>query len=105
MPAPGSDGEINERTAFAWQRTAVALMAAAVVLARVSSHGVGTIILLPLGLAVALTAWVFVETQDRYDHEVGLRPRPLRRGGLAPAGVAVATALLGVTELTALVLR
>lgn len=112
MPTPAGElgdagfardpGLQNERTALAWQRTALSLVAAAAVMARLtwSSIGVGAVVV--LAVATGLATWVFVESRGRYAHSarVSLRPRP--RGGRAPLALAVAAALVAATELWAL---
>ncbi|WP_460800078.1 DUF202 domain-containing protein [Nocardioides pacificus] len=101
----GAEGLANERTALAWQRTALSLMAACAIMARLTFADLGGAAFVPLGLALLLAGWVFVESRGRYAHDAGLRPRPRRRSGRAPTTLAVATVLLGATELGALVLR
>jgi uncharacterized membrane protein YidH (DUF202 family) len=100
--AQGDPGAANERTALAWQRSALALIAGAAALARLTWSELGPVALVVLGVALALSAWVFVESRLRYAHDVGTRQRPRSRGGRAPFALALATALVGATELAAL---
>ena len=92
----------NERTALAWQRTALSLVAASAILARLTwaSADIATTVL--LGVAAALSLWVFLESRWRYAHSAGVRLRPRARGGRGPLTLAVATALIGVAELVSL---
>ena len=100
--AAGDPGVANERTSLAWQRTALALIAATAILARLTWDDLGLVGLAPLALAMALSLWVFVESWARYSHDAGIRFRSRSRGGRAPLSLALATALIAVTELAAL---
>lgn len=92
----------NERTALAWQRTALSLVAASAILARLSWASADAATTLLLTLAAGLSLWVFLESRFRYAHSAGVRLRPRKRGGRGPLSLAVATALIGVAELVAL---
>lgn len=102
-PAPGDPGLANERTALAWQRTALATLAGAGIVARLTWTDLGAAAAVVLGMAGLLGLWVFVESWARYTHAAGTRRRPRSRGGRAPAAVAAAVALVAATELVALV--
>jgi len=102
--AVGDPGAANERTALAWQRTALALVAAAAVMARLTWSSLGLAAFVPLGAALALGLWVFVESWGRYAHDAGTRSRTRPRGGRAPFTLAIATTLIAGTELAALTL-
>jgi hypothetical protein len=85
------------RTTLAWQRTAFSLVAASVVLLRLTWAGLGPLALVLLAGPLGLGAWVAL---------LGRRGRRLagRAGGLAPpptGAIAAATVLLAVTELVA----
>lgn len=104
MSARATDpGLSNERTALAWQRTALTLVVAAAILARLTlgSSGAGAAIV-PV-LAIVLGLWVFGESARRYlgahRYRAGSRPR----GGRAPTAMSMATVLLCVTEVVVLV--
>lgn len=98
-------GASNERTALAWQRTALALMASAALMARLTYRELGEIALIVLSLALLLTFWIFVESWARYSHHAGIRLRArTRRGGRAPASLAAATVLITSIEMAALLL-
>ncbi|NPC96502.1 DUF202 domain-containing protein [Nocardioides sp. zg-DK7169] len=103
--AHGDPGAANERTALAWQRSALALIAGAALLARLTWSSLGVAALVVLSVALVLSAWVFVESRGRYAHDAGTRQRPRSRGGRAPLALAIATALVGATELAALAVR
>ena len=104
-PAGGDPGVSNERTALAWQRTALSLIAASAVIARLTWSRLGVVAVAALTVATLLSLWVFVESRGRYAHDAGSGSRGRSRGGRAPAAVAVATALIAVTELASLVPR
>jgi uncharacterized membrane protein YidH (DUF202 family) len=96
------EGRANERTALAWQRTALSLMAGTAILARLTFDRLGVAAVVVLGVALLLAMWVLVESRGRYEHDTGRRPRPRSRGGRAPATLAVATVVVGLTETAAL---
>jgi uncharacterized membrane protein YidH (DUF202 family) len=95
-------GRANERTALAWQRTALSLMAGAAVLARLTFDRLGMAAVAVLGVALLLALWVLLESRGRYEHDTGRRPRTRSRSGRAPAALAVATVVVGLTETAAL---
>lgn len=94
----GGEGLANERTALAWHRTALAIVAGSALITRLAYQQIGPLALLSVGVALPLGLWVFVESRARYD----TRRRARSRGGRAPAALVVATAAVGVTELAAL---
>ena len=95
-------GRANERTALAWQRTALSLMAGAAILARLTFDRLGLVAVAVLGVALLLALWVLLESRGRYDHDAGTRRRQRPRGGRAPAALAAATVVVGLTEAAAL---
>lgn len=100
--AAGDPGTANARTALAWQRTALSLVGAAAVLARLTWSTLGAVALVPLAAALVLSLWVFAESRGRYAHDAGTRSRQRPRGGRAPTAIAVAAVLIAATELAAL---
>lgn len=103
MTPAGDAGVSNERTALAWQRTALSMLAGAAIMARLTWSDLGLVAVVPLGGAVVLSGWVFWESHGRYAHHAGTRTRAQARGGRAPAALTGAIALMAVTELAALV--
>jgi uncharacterized membrane protein YidH (DUF202 family) len=95
-------GIANERTALAWQRTALSLATGAAVLARLTFDRLGVVAVVALAAALALALWVLVESRGRYAHDAAVRLRDRPRGGRAPAALAAATVLVGLTEVAAL---
>ena len=96
-------GLSNERTALAWQRTALSLVAGSAVLGRLTFARLGWLSVALVGVAVALGLWVFVESRWRYAQQLGHRPRTRPRGGRAALSLTVATLLIAITEVAALV--
>jgi uncharacterized membrane protein YidH (DUF202 family) len=93
----------NERTALAWQRTALALLAGSAIVARLTVDRIGVLAVLSLVVVLPLATWVMVESRGRYAHDAGVRQRQRPRGGRAPFVLAAATMLIALTELAALV--
>ena len=92
----------NERTALAWQRTALSLVAASAIMARLTWEAANVLPTALLAVAAALSLWVFLESRWRYAHSAGVRLRPRPRGGRGPLTLALAVALIGVAELASL---
>jgi uncharacterized membrane protein YidH (DUF202 family) len=106
MSAPSYDpGLGNERTALAWQRTALSVVAGAAVVSRLTLDRVGVAAVLATGAAGLIGIWLFLESRERYRHDAGLRLRSRGRGGRSPLALAIAVAVLALTELAALLLR
>lgn len=102
MRARSDPGVYNERTALAWQRTALALAAAAAVVARLTLERIGVVAVASVLVTMPLAVWVMAASRGRYAHTAGVRSRPRSRGGRAPAMLAVVTVLVAFTELLAL---
>lgn len=95
-------GLSNERTALAWQRTALSLVAGAAILGRLTFSRLGFVAVVLLGAAVLLCLWVFAESRWRYVQQLGRRPRARGRGGRAALSLTAATCLIALTEVAAL---
>lgn len=95
-------GAQNERTALAWQRTALSLMAGSAVLARLTFERLGLLSLVAVLIAFVLSSWVFWESRGRYAHSAGVRMRGRERGGRSSAAITAATVLIALTELAAI---
>lgn len=96
-------GVSNERTALAWQRTALALLAGAAILFGLTLERLGLVAFVALAVVMPLSAWVLVESRGRYAHDAGTGTRLRSRDGRAPSAVAVATLVLALAELLAVV--
>jgi uncharacterized membrane protein YidH (DUF202 family) len=96
-------GAANERTALAWQRTALSLLAGSAILSRITLDRLGLAAMTSVVVAVPLGSWVFFESRARYRQSAGLQRRGRPRGGRAAAALAIATVCVGLTELAALV--
>lgn len=97
----GGGGLARERTALAWQRTALSLAAASALMARLTWGTVGVAAMATLTIAVVLSCWVFVESRRRDSHDAGAPTAGSSRGGRAPLALAVCIALIAATELAA----
>lgn len=92
----------NERTALAWQRTALSLLGGAAVVARLAFDDLGLLAVLGFLVVLPLVAWVMWESQGRYHHHAGVRLRARPRGGRSPAALAVVAVVVALTELAAI---
>ena len=90
-----------ERTALAWQRTALSVAVAAAILARLTYGDLGAWALLALVVSLGLCCWVLVESRTRYRGRVGLGAGRAGLGGWA-AALCVCVVVMGLTELAAL---
>ena len=91
----GDRGRSDERTGLAWQRTALAVLAAAAFLTRLTFHDLGMAVFVVLGLTSALCLWVLLEGGSRYR-------RGYDRGGRAAGALTLAVVTLAGAELAAL---
>lgn len=92
----------NERTALAWQRTALGVLAAAAIVARYTFDEIGLRALVSVLAALPLALWLLVESRARYLHDDGVRLRPGLRGGRAMLALTIATLTIGLTEMATL---
>jgi uncharacterized membrane protein YidH (DUF202 family) len=96
-------GAQNERTALAWQRTALSLMAGSAVLARLTYDRLGLLSLAGVLIAFVLSGWVFWDSRGRYAHSAGVRTRRHGRGGRSGAALTLAVVSISLTELAAII--
>lgn len=102
---PEPPGLANERTALAWQRTALSVVVAALVVARLSIGRVGLGVVVVTVAGVVLGGWVALEGLGRYRARHGAAGRPGRgRGGRATALLTVTVVVVALTELAAIAL-
>jgi uncharacterized membrane protein YidH (DUF202 family) len=104
MKSALDDGRANERTALAWQRTALSLAAASALLSRLTFERAGWVALLS-AVALPLSLSVLLESRLRYSHDAVIRTHRRPRDGRAPAALALATVALAASELAALLVR
>jgi uncharacterized membrane protein YidH (DUF202 family) len=97
--APGVQ---KERTALAWQRTALSLMVAAVVTARLTYERLGPAAVVVTGVGLAASGWVFWTSRSRYRHHARLHAARGERGGRSGLALAATVVLLAATELASL---
>ncbi len=100
-PGEGRPGMPNERTALAWQRTALAVLGGSALMARLTLRSSGPAALLILAVALPLSAWVLVESRLRYRARARQWQVP-PRGGLFPTALTLATLAVAAAELVAL---
>ena len=108
-------GAQPERTALAWQRTALATAAGSAIVARHSVGPLGPAALVIMGVSIGLALTAFTlgrrrylagPTESRLSATEGRRRWDLpRRDGLAPALLSLAVLSLAATELSAAALR
>ncbi len=96
-------GTPNERTALAWQRTALSLMVAAVAVVRLTFGDLGPVALVVLACSLPLAAWVLVESRLRYRDRAEVAKRRRAHDGLAGLVLTIVLASLALTELAAIV--
>lgn len=101
MDAALDDGRGNERTALAWQRTALSLTAASALMSRLAFERLGWVALLN-AIALPLSVSVLLESRLRYSHGAGIRPRRRPPDGRAPAALAFASVATAATALVAM---
>lgn len=89
----GDAGESHERTALAWQRTALALVAGSAVLTRLTFERLGLLALLSVGVAAPLGLWLFLVSRGRHRFEA------------APLVLTLATSAVALVEIAALLVR
>ncbi|MGW0040869.1 DUF202 domain-containing protein [Rhodococcus sp. NPDC003348] len=94
-------GLANERTALAWQRTALSVMVGAAVIARLVGRAWAPAIVALLAGSALLGAWVFGGSGARYARHAGRRRQGRARSGLPPLTLASAVCLVGAGELIA----
>ncbi|MGH3413277.1 MAG: DUF202 domain-containing protein [Marmoricola sp.] len=95
----------TERTALAWQRTALSLVAGAAALSRLTYHWLGMWSLACLLVALPFGVWVIARSRPGDGPEASTRRPRLRHDGIAGACLVAMTVVLGTTELVALTLR
>jgi uncharacterized membrane protein YidH (DUF202 family) len=92
---PEDPGTAGARTALAWQRTALTVLAGALVLSRLTLDALGPAAFVVVVVSVPLAVWVLVESRFRHR-------RGTLQGGRAAAGLTAAVVALAATELVAL---
>jgi uncharacterized membrane protein YidH (DUF202 family) len=75
-------GVYNERTALAWQRTALALMAGAAIISRLSLDSLSVFAVVAVAVAVPVGVWVLWASRQRYRAHASLQREPRVRGGV-----------------------
>jgi putative membrane protein len=97
--APRDPGLQPERTALAWQRSALALAAATIVVGRLTFNTVGLVALLVVALGLAHVAVIFATAQRHYRIRTGVQQAKRWPTGVHAALLSLQVAALGVLEL------
>jgi len=99
---PFDPGLQNERTAMSWDRTALALFAASLLVARLNASETGIVGWLLALAGLVITVWIMVTARARYRtaHRALHAAAPLPDGRLA-AAVAALTAIAASIEVVA----
>lgn len=98
---PGS-GVYYERTALAWQRTALALVAGAAIVSRLALDRLGVLAGVSVVVAAPVMVWVLWASRRRDHSHSWTRPALHQRGGRAAAALAGVCVVIALTEMAAL---
>ena len=101
----GDASESHERTALAWQRTALALVAGSAVLTRLTIDRLGLLALLSVGVAAPLGLWLLLESRFRHRHKAGNAGPTQTLNAAAPLVLMLATSVVALVEIAALLAR
>ena len=105
MAGEDDRGRANERTALAWQRTALSLLGAALILARLTYDRIGPFALTFLAIAVPATTWALLVGRQRYVAQATTSAAVSPRGGRSAFVVTALTVSLAATEGVAMLAR
>lgn len=95
-------GGQGERTALAWNRTALAILGVAAAITRVTFERFGVPSLACLGLTLPLALWIFWTTSTRFRQPRTLKVAVSQPHGAVNASLAAMIVILGLAEVTAL---
>jgi uncharacterized membrane protein YidH (DUF202 family) len=98
-PRPRDPGLQPERTTLAWQRSALALAGATIVVGRLTFGTVGLVALLVVALGVGHAAVIFATAQQHYRIRTGDSTATQWPTGVHAALLCVQVTALGVLEL------
>jgi putative membrane protein len=98
-PVQRDPGLQPERTALAWQRSALALAAATIVVGRLTFSAVGLVALLVVALGVVHAAVIFATAQRHYRLRTGEPHLSTWPTGVHAALLSAQVAALGVLEI------
>lgn len=101
QPASGAQ---NERTALAWQRTALSVVIGAALVSRLAMGSIGPIAFAALVIAVPVSGWIILTSTHRYRRRLGWMHGLAidRRDGRSELGLAAVVATLALVETAAL---
>ncbi|MBF4161674.1 DUF202 domain-containing protein [Nocardioides acrostichi] len=95
-------GAQPERTALAWQRTALSIVGGSLAAARIAYESIGLVALLDLLVALPLAGFALWVSRSDYMARAGRSRGTSISPGLAGAALVLAIVLLGLVELAAL---
>ncbi len=101
----GDAGESHERTALAWQRTALALVAGSAVLTRLTFERLGLLALISVGVVAPLGLWLMLESRGRHRRTAGPAATTRTGSAAAPLVLTLATSAVAIVEIAALLVR
>ena len=103
--AGGRDvGLQNERTALAWQRTALSLIVGSAIVSKVTFERLGHFSTISMAVAVPAAVWIFLDSRGRYrQRRSGSITTSPRNGAARAAALSIAISTAAVSELAALV--
>ena len=109
MENPRRDSGLQqERTALAWRRTGLTLVAASLIVGRLLLPAVGTVVISSAALGVAAAVWAVTSTRRAAKYKGGANARSafdfVLIDGRAPALITGMVCLLCVVELGAILL-
>lgn len=100
-PAPDQP----ERTALAWQRTAISVLAAGLVMARLAALHDAALVVPVVAVVLPLAAWVLASSRRGYGVRSGRTRDRTLQVGLVGAALAGALAAMCLVELLVITLR
>ena len=103
MSDQGEADELDERTSLAWTRTGLALLLAAVVVARLTVARLGPVSVVVAALGLVVSGWILISSRQRFRAaHLALRQGSHRPDARLPAVLAGFIVAISLAELVAL---